>query len=77
MRPCSKIPYSSQQSAEYALKHVRVSCRRRGRKVPTGTYWCSECRTWHLTFKSPSRPAPWQTARHTGRPSGKAATANP
>lgn len=59
MGPCFKVPYSSRPIAEFALRRVQASCRRRGRKVPTGTYWCAECRGWHLTSKSPSRPAPW------------------
>ena len=63
MGPCLKISYASRPVAERALKRVQASCRRRGRKIPTGSYWCGECRRWHLTSKSPSRPAPWLRVR--------------
>jgi len=77
MGPCQKVAYANQPQAEFALKHVQISCRRRGRKVPTGSYWCASCRRWHLTSKSSSRPAPWQRPRQMDLPRGKAATAKP
>jgi hypothetical protein len=63
MGQCSKVRYASKAQAELALKHVQLSCRRRGRTVPTGSYWCAGCRSWHLTSKSPSRSAPWDQRR--------------
>ena len=77
MELCCKVRYPNQAVAEIALKHFQASCRRRGSKVPTGTYWCPGCRCWHLTSKSSSRPAPWQGKGQTGRASGKAAAAKP
>lgn len=59
MLRCSKNPYPNQQFAERALLAIQIKSGNLGRKVPTGTYWCSECKSWHLTSKTGSRPAPW------------------
>jgi hypothetical protein len=75
MVPCSKVRYPSQLTAELALKRFAARCRQRGSRVPTGSYWCGPCSSWHLTSKSPSRPAPWTTKRYTVRATGSAATA--
>lgn len=77
MAACSKIRYSNQTVAEKALKCFQDTCRRPGTKMPTGTYWCAACRSWHLTSKSPSRPAPWARKRQTDRARGSAAAAKP
>jgi hypothetical protein len=65
---CQKVAYSNRWSAQRALAAVRDKQARRDRKLPTGTYWCSTCRAWHLTSKSPSRPVPWQKERDESRP---------
>ena len=77
MDSCNKVRHPSQAVAEIALNQSQAICRRRGSKVPTGTYWCPVCRCWHLTSKSPSRPAPWQRKGQTGRARGNAAAAKP
>src|SRR6478735_6559703 len=59
MLRCSKIRYPTQSSAEMALRAIQRKSRARGRKAPTGSYWCNACRFWHLSSKSPSRRAPW------------------
>lgn len=75
MGSCHKVRHPSQAVAEIALRHAQESCRRRGSKLPTGTYWCPVCRSWHLTSKSPSRRAPWQRKGQRERASGTAADA--
>jgi len=56
---CSKIPYSTQQRAESALRGIRRKGAAPHKKQPTGVYWCGLCRSWHLTSKSGNRPPPW------------------
>lgn len=63
MLDCSKKSYPNQRAAERALHVIQESCRSLGRKVPTGSYWCSLCRAWHLTSRSKSRTPPWLKAK--------------
>lgn len=77
MDTCHKVRHPNRVAAEIALKHFQASCRRRGSKIPTGTYWCATCLGSHVTSKSPSRPASWQRKGQTGRARGKAAAAKP
>jgi hypothetical protein len=65
MPRCLKRPYPDQRSAERALLAVQLKSRDLGRKVPTGSYWCGECKSWHLTSQTGSRPAPWNRPRPT------------
>lgn len=60
---CAKKSYSSQWSAERALGAVQDYCRSHGRKPPTGSYWCPNCKAWHLTSKSKSRTPSWLRER--------------
>lgn len=57
---CSKVPYPTQTMAMTALRGIVRKRRTSDRKVPTGTYFCSECRRWHLTSKSGHQTPPWR-----------------
>lgn len=59
MSTCSKTPYQTQWLAELTLKKVRQLNASRGKKCPTGTYFCASCRAFHLTSKSVSQKPPW------------------
>jgi hypothetical protein len=63
MLPCSKKPHSTRWSAECALRAIQRQNRARDRTAPTGTYWCRNCKAWHVTSKSASRPPPWERGR--------------
>lgn len=63
MLECSKKPHVSQWAAERALRAIQAACRADGRKSPTGTYWCRQCHSWHLTSKSKSRIPKWLNKR--------------
>lgn len=59
MDSCSKIPYSSLALACLALRAIQRRSEVRGRKSPSGAYFCGPCRRWHLTSKSPTRVPDW------------------
>lgn len=59
MSVCAKIPYPTRGSAEFALRAIHGVSLTRGRKPPTGAYFCTPCRQWHLTSKSKSQVPPW------------------
>lgn len=65
MLDCSKNSYPSQWAAERALQAIQEAAPSPDRKIPTGSYWCSLCRAWHLTSKSKSQTAPWLKATRT------------
>ena len=65
MLDCSKKFYPNQWAAERALQAIQESGRSRGRKAPTGSYWCGLCQAWHLTSKSRSRTPGWVRRRRS------------
>lgn len=48
MTPCSKLTYSTRESAVRSMRHIRAKARP-GRRVPIRTYECRACGGWHLT----------------------------
>lgn len=63
MLDCSKKSHTSQWAAERALRAIQELRRSRGGKSPTGSYWCGQCKAWHLTSKSKSRTSRWVRKR--------------
>lgn len=59
MDSCDKIRYDSLVEACAALRAIRRRSVARGRKSPTGAYFCCTCRCWHLTSKSSTRVPTW------------------
>lgn len=56
---CDAAVGDNRWAAERALHAIRQASRSQGQKVPSGSYWCRICRTWHLTCKSKSRVPTW------------------
>ena len=63
MSDCSKIRYTNRWTAICAMRAIARKCTQRDRRYPTGTYFCSSCRSWHLTSKSGNRIPPWEKTR--------------
>jgi hypothetical protein len=63
MTECTKRLYETQWAATRALLAVQPKMERLHRKVPTGAYFCSTCRGWHLTSKSKTQIPPWARRR--------------
>ena len=63
MSECSKIPYTSRWIALAAMRAIARSRATRGLTGPSGTYFCSSCRRWHLTSKARVQTPPWVKAR--------------
>ena len=69
MDSCSKIPHSSVAVASLALRASQRRSAARGRKSPTGAYFCGPCHRWHPTSKSPARVPERPRPKPTGEPS--------
>jgi hypothetical protein len=66
MSECSKICYLTRAAATIAMRPIARQYAARGLKSPTGAYFCSACKGWHLTSKSATQVAPWERARGRG-----------
>jgi hypothetical protein len=66
MSECSKICYPTRAAATIAMRPIARRYAAHGLKRPTGAYFCSACKGWHLTSKSGTQVAPWEKARGRG-----------
>jgi hypothetical protein len=54
---CSKIQYDSKRDAQTHLNYIKGAKyqkgirRKRKHKIPLRSYYCDECKKWHLTSK--------------------------
>lgn len=63
---CSKLPYLTQRMALRAMCAIVRKGQGKATKVPTGAYFCGECRCWHLTSKSGTQVPPWTRDERSG-----------
>lgn len=59
MAECTKKLYKVRREALLALRAIRRRAEARACKAPTGAYFCTPCRGWHLTSKSRTQVPPW------------------
>ena len=72
MSECSKISYGSRGAALFAMRVIARGYRKRGSTGPKGTYFCSSCRSWHLTSRVGVQAPPWEKGKREAKPGGVA-----
>ena len=63
MSDCSKVSYASRRTAVRAMRAIARSYANRGLVGPKGAYFCTSCRSWHLTSKAGVQTPPWDGVR--------------
>jgi len=56
---CLKHRYQNRWAAEKALEALQKTRDPLSQRAERGSYWCSQCGSWHLTSKAKSRTPSW------------------